>query len=431
MLNLKIKSKEIITPSSPTPQDLRQLQLSYYDQSVPRMYVCHLYFYTITPSPSHDKEEGGQMEDFMNVKGLKSSLAECLTYFYPLAGRLRETESSIIHIECNDEGVKFIEAQVEANVEDIIFQPGTHLDILLPANQYITKEPLVLIQMNRFKCNSVVMGIAVNHAIADELSFCHFVNNWSEIARGQQISLQPWFDRSSYFPVQINNCPTIKTEEPIPPPTAKVITKTFKYTKSHIQTLKDIAGAGVTSVESVSAHLWRSICRVNAMEKDRETIALHVVEGRKRMKPPLPQGFIGNLFLAAVATENAGNVIGEEAGYVENSLHQAITKVDDKYISSAMDSTEHLRAEVASVAMKSAGGSHLLLYSSWWRFPLYEADFGWEKPVWIGIPTSAVGGVVILLGMRSGSGIEAWVTLGEDEMNKLESDTHFNAFLSS
>ena len=58
---------------------------------------------------------------------------------------------------------------------------------------------------------------------------------------------------------------------------------------------------------------------------------------------------------------------------------------------------------------------------------MYEADFGCGKPVWscfgylnndVPLYTNAI----MLMDTSTGNGIEAWVTLGQDEMATLECD---------
>ena len=57
---------------------------------------------------------------------------------------------------------------------------------------------------------------------------------------------------------------------------------------------------------------------------------------------------------------------------------------------------------------------------SWVRFPFYQTDFGWEKPMWVCTSNAPIKNVVILMGMRSGDGKEAWVSMDEQHMTKFE-----------
>ena len=68
--------------------------------------------------------------------------------------------------------------------------------------------------------------------------------------------------------------------------------------------------------------------------------------------------------------------------------------------------------------------------SSWTRFGLYEMDFGWGKPVWVSIGSIMFLNFVVLTDARDGEGIEAWVTLKEDEMGSFELDEELLDFAS-
>lgn len=55
------------------------------------------------------------------------------------------------------------------------------------------------------------------------------------------------------------------------------------------------------------------------------------------------------------------------------------------------------------------------MFTSWCRFPFYEIDFGWGKPVWmsrIHAPYEAT----FLLDTQDGDGIEAWVSFKKQDM---------------
>ncbi|KAM2606684.1 hypothetical protein TB2_035341 [Malus domestica] len=88
-------------------------------------------------------------------------------------------------------------------------------------------------------------------------------------------------------------------------------------------------------------------------------------------------------------------------------------------------------------AAKESGGSKLLdsddidIYtcSSWCRFSFYEADFGWGKPSWVSV-RSLYKNTILLMDMRDGDGIEASLTLKEDDMAQFENSEELLAYAS-
>ena len=69
-------------------------------------------------------------------------------------------------------------------------------------------------------------------------------------------------------------------------------------------------------------------------------------------------------------------------------------------------------------------------FTCWFMFGFDEIDFGWGKPIWVGL--MGEGGscrtLIVLQNTTSGNGIEAWVTLDENIMSILEQDPEFLAF---
>jgi len=94
------------------------------------------------------------MEGKDSTKFIEDGLSKTLVSYYPLAGRLIEGPNKKLMMNCNSEGIMFIEA--DANVEldklgDSIKPPCPYLDLLLhnvPDSDGIIGCPLMLLQVN-------------------------------------------------------------------------------------------------------------------------------------------------------------------------------------------------------------------------------------------------------------------------------------------
>ncbi|KAI8027715.1 hypothetical protein LOK49_LG02G03085 [Camellia lanceoleosa] len=94
MMKPQILSKKLIKPSTPTPR--HHLKLSFMDQLIPPTYLNMIFYYS-----SYTK-----VDDNERCAQLEQSLAQTLTKFYPLAGRLIEGD---LLIHCYDEGFTLLE----------------------------------------------------------------------------------------------------------------------------------------------------------------------------------------------------------------------------------------------------------------------------------------------------------------------------------
>ncbi|KAI3867347.1 hypothetical protein MKW98_001781 [Papaver atlanticum] len=64
-----------------------------------------------------------------------------------------------------------------------------------------------------------------------------------------------------------------------------------------------------------------------------------------------------------------------------------------------------------------------LWMTSWSNFGLYDADFGWGKPIWVTSSDLFIEpgkNKVFLIDTKCGQGIEVWVNFEEDDMSKFE-----------
>jgi hypothetical protein len=123
-VQLEVISRELIKPSSGTLPHLRDYNLSYFDQISARMYVPLVLFY----NPCNTSISTSEISNL-----LKKSLSETLAFYYPFAGRIKDRD----FIDCNDEGVVFLEAKVKLKLPEILKNPKAEvLDLLFAVEGY-------------------------------------------------------------------------------------------------------------------------------------------------------------------------------------------------------------------------------------------------------------------------------------------------------
>lgn len=192
-LEVEVISKEFVKPSSPTPENLRRYKFSFLDQVTADVYNPMVYFYEALDS--------GPNFNAVEIKNrLKNSLSHVLSSYYPLAGRHHNDADSFI--DCNDDGVPFLEARVKSNLYDVVRHSSpADLNDLLPFQLDQLNEISMGVQFNVFEFGGIALAICVSHKIADALSFFSVVNGWAVAARGAPEALgRPHIAAAKLFP---------------------------------------------------------------------------------------------------------------------------------------------------------------------------------------------------------------------------------------
>ncbi|THU66352.1 hypothetical protein C4D60_Mb05t13240 [Musa balbisiana] len=327
MVEINVRRSTMVRPAEPTPR--RQLWNSNLDLVVPRFHTPSVYFY---------RPDGSA--DFFDAAVMRDALARALVLFYPMAGRLGRDEDGRIEIDCDGQGVLFVEADTDASVDDFgDFAPTMELKQLIPKVDYtddISAFPLLVLQVTYFKCGGVSLGVGMQHHVADGFSGLHFINSWSDVARGVGIAVRPFIDRTllrardpptpSYPHVEYQPAPPMKNAPPATtsPPinsakaagAAATAVSIFKLTRAQLNLLKSKAapGGAYSTYALLAAHVWRCVCVARDLPPDQPTKMYIATDGRQRLRPKLPEGYFGNVIFTATPVALAGEVAAAGGG---------------------------------------------------------------------------------------------------------------------
>ncbi|GMP78227.1 hypothetical protein CsSME_00034248 [Camellia sinensis var. sinensis] len=456
-MKVVVTSRQTIKPSNPTPQHLCQLKLSFLDQIQQPHFVPFIYFYASSNSGLNKATN-----DRRRSEKLKESLSETLSWFYPLVGRVKDN----IFFDCNDEGVPFFEAQVQSSLDHVVGQSNSNspLNCLFPYPDFDHAGDLLLaVQLNFFNCGGMAIGLCTSHKIADALSTVMFMKFWATISRGDHSNLvYPQFGSANIFPPTLNPN-TNHHKHGVGTTKNKIIAKSFVFSDSAISTLKakytpttptttvtannKTIHNNPTRVEALSTFIW---CRYKAATRGEavcgEGIRYPVVQGvnlRTRLNPPLPNSYYGNLSRFSIAllappTLEKG-AIGEDHRSLVTQMRDGIRKVNSDYARKLQEGggggMGGLNSKKEEGGNKGGGGGgeavFTFVFSSIARFPLYETDFGWGRPVWVTMGVVNLDHAITFLPTKSGDGIEALIFMNKGDLAKLETDKEFLSFVSN
>ncbi|XP_042507430.1 spermidine hydroxycinnamoyl transferase-like [Macadamia integrifolia] len=419
-----LKGSHTVTPAHPTPSG--KIWLSESDQVKPLTHAPTVYFYRPTNS--------GIIATTADT--LRDSLSKVLVQFYPLAGRLHWIGGGRLELECNDAGAKLFEAETDAVIDDFgDFRPTPEIRELIPRVDYtipINELPLLLIQLTRFRCGGVAVGVAISHIMLDGQTALQFVNTWAKVARGEKLETTLFLDRTVLHSTEPPSAPRFDHVEFKPPPVLlgcsdsseerkkETTVAMLNLTRDQVEKLKNKAnecrieesGRAFSRYEAVAGHMWRCACKARGHEREQLTKLRIVVDCRNRLRPSLPQGYFGNATFPTTPTSLAGELLAKPLGHASGKIREAVEKMTDEYVRSTIDflkSQEDLtlfRTSFHTVGCTQGVffGNPNLAVTSWVGLPIYDADFGWGKPIHMGPGSLGFDGKSFIVPGRDGDG---------------------------
>ncbi|XP_062109444.1 stemmadenine O-acetyltransferase-like [Humulus lupulus] len=445
-IEIEVLSTSIIKPSSPTPSHLRTHQLSFIDQLCGHIYNPSVLFY-----PPQQDINGKQLDLVEISNKLKQSLSEVLSWYYPLAGRLNR-DGNDPFVDCNDEGVPYVEARVvNCKVSDIVRNPILHeLPKFVPLNLYGKVDLLLGAQLTIFDCGGIAIASCVSHKVGDGLSALMFTKCWAAIARGEDHDndrfskmLRPHFVSSKAFPPRDISVLGVGVDIPM----KNIVARRFVFEASCLEVLRSKYPKSQNKEEFSNSRRYSRIEALSALictryiatslgfggEKKRYAIG-HAFNLRSKLDPPLLENSFGNISRTIVKSldldltscgeeEMYGEVVKQMRELMNSGKEQEFVRNLEKGI----DQTSNFLKDHAEEFVK--GELVSFNFTSLCRFPLYE-DFGFGKPSWVATNPIPYKNLIVFTDNKSCDGVEVYIDMEEEDMARLERDDEFMSFVS-
>ncbi|KAF4367081.1 hypothetical protein F8388_006389 [Cannabis sativa] len=391
-LNIPITINHIspVLPAGPIPVTPGQtLYLSNLDDMIgSRVFTPTVYFY-----PSYHNKPVMQT--------LYNALSSVLVPYYPLSGRLRETENGKLEVFF---GPKQGALMVEARSEMALAQLG---DLTVPNPAWtplifrfpnedpykVLDMPLVIAQVTLFSCGGFSIGLRLCHCLCDGLGAMQFINSWAETAKTGKLvtNPKPCWDREFFKPrkpplIKYPHVEFMRIDDGSSLTTTisrdKTIQKCYRISHDFQSRLKILAQESslCSTFDAMAAHIWRSwVKALDVRPTNYELRLTFSVNARPKLKnPPLKEGFYGNVVCVACATSTVSKLVTGNFAETVRSIGEARRGISEEYLRSTVD-----YVEVKRPRRLEFGGK--LTVTQWTRFSLYEsADFGWGRPIYAG-----------------------------------------------
>uniref|UniRef100_A0A0E0H739 Uncharacterized protein n=1 Tax=Oryza nivara TaxID=4536 RepID=A0A0E0H739_ORYNI len=399
--------------------------LTVFDKANFDTYISVIYAYR-PPAPANAALEAG--------------LAKALIEYREWAGRLGVDGDGNRAILLNDGGARFVEATADVTLDSVMpLKPTAEVLSLHPSGDDAVE--LMLIQVTRFACGSLVVGFTTQHIVADGRATNNFFLAWSQATRGAAFHPVPVHDRVSFFAPR--DTPKVEFEhrgvefKPYDDDENvhasggggeddEVVINKVHLSREFISKLKSQASAGAhrpySTLQCVVAHLWRCMTKARGLDGRESTSVCIAVDGRARMSPPVPDGYTGNVVLWARPTATAGELVTRPLKHAVELINREVIRINDGYFKSFIDFANSGAVEEERL-VASADAAEMVLspnieVDSWLRIPFYDLDFGGGRPFFFMPSYLPVEGLLILLPSFFGDGsVDAYVPLFSRDMD--------------
>lgn len=316
--------------------------------------------------------------------------------------------------------------------------------------------------MTSFRGGGICVGASIHHVVADGSSFWYFMNCWAECSRGSPISKKPDHGRTIFKREEKINCemPNIsfKAEEVVSDDIEGA--QIFKFIRedipiknvgSHFQIpsflfddrrddleisrfhlneemigkLKERAGAS-SSFVAVGAHFWKCVTRAREVPENEPVGFGMSANSRGRVKPPLSPTYFGNCICMGFAQTTAKQLLGQDIRFAAALIQELIKScAAEEQLNSLLEWVD-CRLEsgrpLPSLALELLGGRYFVVAGNSPKFPVYEIDYGWGKPLNAQSPMlSGVGSMMLYPGRDDGGkSMEIYTLLPRQQMETLK-----------
>ncbi|KAL2939810.1 hypothetical protein RDABS01_019743 [Bienertia sinuspersici] len=476
--SVTIISKSTITPSQPST--IPDLKLSVSDLP---MLSCHYIqkgcLFTRPPFPS---------TTLINV--VKDGLSTALSHFPALAGRFVTDRLGYVFITCNDAGVDFIHASAKSVFIRDILSPDDVPDVVKEFFTYDRTvsykghfQPLMAVMVTEL-ADGVFISCSVNHSVTDGTSFWNFFNTFAEVCRGvKKITKSPDFTRNSVMiSTAVLKIPeggpvvTFNEKEPlrervfsfsreailelkskvnnkkfsvsaleligkqsndpwINSKDAKMASKLENWIRNAVAVSKpqsltetESMAVEISSFQSLSALLWRCVSRARKLNPSKTTTFRMAVNCRHRLEPKLDPLYFGNAIQSIPTVACVEDLLSNDLRWAAEQLNKNVRDHSNETVRKYVEEWE---SNPRTFPLGNFDGAMITMGSSP-RFPMYDNDFGWGRPVAVrsGYANKFDGKISAFPGRDGGGSVDLEVVLAPETMASLESDPEFMQFVT-
>ncbi|KAM0869069.1 hypothetical protein ACQ4PT_040930 [Festuca glaucescens] len=382
------------------------------------------------------------------LSNLKASLSQALHAYYPLAGHLRLKHGTADRYELHyhpGDGVTFTVAEYSnegADFDELATDEPKKVAKIAPLAPTLPEGGVVLALQATVLRGGLAIGMAVHHAACDGASSTRFLHAWSAASTAANGPPPPVTDRalvhdprSRLYDFFVKAMPTADQMERVKLSDDQLFA-TFTLSKEDIQRVKDVVAAEAarrgaapprcSSLVATFGFSWscyqRAKDNAGSNSGERRTYLCFPVDHRSRMKPPVPDEYLGNCVGAAMhaAPEDQLAAAGADGLFVACT---AVAAAIEEAVG-GVRSPETIESWIERFKEAAVAGTGMLTVAGSPRFRVYEVDLGFGRPAKVDIVSVARTGAMAVAEGRSsgggGGGMEVGISLRAAGMQRFQ-----------
>ncbi|XP_037419399.1 tryptamine hydroxycinnamoyltransferase 1-like [Triticum dicoccoides] len=399
-VNVEITRKAVLRPSPESAWDgAIKVPITVFDRASTDGYIPTVFAWS-SPAPTNG--------------ALKDGLLATVARFPHLAGRFAVDDHGRKCLHLNNAGVLVIEATAGADLATALAHDASaHIGELYPkAKKEHADEPVFQVQLSRYTCGGLVIGMASHHQVADGQSMSGFSTSWATAVRTNSATFpSPFLDRgatdnprSPPLPAFDHGSIEFKGEHSSSRsyrvlPLDRIKNLAVHFPGEFVAELKARVDVPCSTFQCLLAHAWKKVTAARDLAPDDFTQVRVAVNCRGRAKPPVPMDFFGNMVLWAFPRMRVRDLLSASYPAVVGVIRDAIACVDDEYIQSFVDFGEAQRDVKLASTAATLGMAFCpdLEVDSWLGFGFHNLDFGGGPPCAFLPPDLPIDGVMILV----------------------------------
>ncbi|XP_039113781.1 agmatine hydroxycinnamoyltransferase 1-like [Dioscorea cayenensis subsp. rotundata] len=429
---MEVKVTSTTTLTSPLSQP-SEVPLTIFDRFALNIHVAILYAFSRPTSANAN---------------IISALSKILVHFPTLTANLSTNSHGrpCLTVGGPDGGALVVEATVSSKLEDHLpLTPSPDFRLLHP--EVNDAKHLLQVQLNRFECGGLVIGITSHHRVADGQSMSSFFLAWGKMVRGVPIDPLPVYDQSWLKPrdpplvqfdhwgtdfIPLSPQPNEFKATPVYADPSEITNMLFHYTPEFIMRLKahtnKLSTEKYTTFETLAGYIWRKVTIARQLDDEEGTMLSVPVNGRRRLQPPMPSEFFGNLVLDVYPKAKARALIEGGVAKAVGIVREAVRAIGNDYFRSFIDLAEVYKDRNLVPCYETDGNvlSPNMEVDSWLGFGLDEIDFGGGGKL-CGISLTWVpfeGLSIFIPSLSQDGGLDVFVSLLEKDAMRFREISH-------